>query len=97
MADLLKVLAVSGNTTQQEEKSDYHDVRYLTLTDIGGQSENRYYVSLAAQDANVDWHEGDYIMVELAFLAYKNRGQWRMSHHSDAMKVIEINSKQFKD
>ena len=94
MADLLRVLAVSGNTSQQEEKSDNHNVCYLTLTDVNGQSENRYYVSLAGQDANVDWQEDDRIMVELAFLAYRNQGQWYMSHRSDTMKVIDINCKQ---
>ena len=93
MADLLKVLAASGKTTQQGVKFDNHDVCYLTLTDIGGQSDNRYYVSLTGQDAIVNWQEGDYVMVELAFKAYKNQGQWFMSRRSDAMKVIDINCK----
>ena len=94
MAEILKILAVSRNNMQQRELSD-HDECYLTLTDAGGQSENRYYVSLTGPAANVDWQEDDRIMVELAFLAYKNQGQWCMSHRSDAIKLIDVNCKKF--
>ena len=66
------------------------DVRYLTLSDNNKNSENRYYVSLTGKDADIEWHEGDRIMVELSFLAYKQSGQWHMSNRSDAIDLIEV-------
>ena len=63
---------------------------YLTATDSGGSSENRYYVSVTGDAAKVDWQEGDRIMVELGLLAYNHGGQWHTSHSSDEMEFIEI-------
>jgi len=80
MREILKVLKAKGN----------QDVRFLTLTDCSGNSENRYYVCLTGKDARVDWQEGDRIMLELGIYAYYNKGQWHPCHHSDAVKLIEI-------
>ena len=45
MRDIFKVVDVKGN----------QDVRFLTLTDCSGNSENLYYVSLSGKNAEVDW------------------------------------------
>ena len=90
MANILQVLSVSDQVTVQDEVFGNHDERYLTLGNRNSASENRYYVSLSGQDAEIDWHAGDRVMVELSLVAYKHQGQWHISHPSDAMKLIEI-------
>lgn len=80
MREILQVLKAKGN----------QDVRFLTLTDCSGNSENRYYVCLTGLDARIDWQEGDRIMLELGICAYYHREQWYPSHRSDAVKLIEI-------
>ena len=80
MREILQVLKAKGN----------QDVRFLTLTECSGNSENRYYVCLTGKDARVDWQEGDRIMLELGIYAYYNKGQWHPCHHSDVVKLIEI-------
>jgi len=92
MATILQVMSVSGKTTVMDKVFENHDVRYLTLGNQNPASGNRYYVSLTGPDAEVDWQEGDSVMVELGFFAYKNKGQWHISHCSDAMNLIEIDS-----
>ena len=92
MTSILEVVSSSGKTTRQDDILGNQEVRFLTLTDWGGQSDNRYYVSLSGENAQIDWQEGDRIMVELGFLAYKHQGQWHISHPSDALKLIEISS-----
>ena len=82
---------------QVTEAKGSQEVRFLTLTDCSGNSENRYYVCLTGLDARVDWQEGDRIMMELSACAYYHRGQWYSCHRSDAVKLIEIgNSKDSK-
>ena len=92
MTSILEVVSSSGKTTRKDDILGNQEVRFLTLTDWGGQSDNRYYVSLSGENAQIDWQEGDRIMVELGFLAYKHQGQWHISHPSDALKLIEISS-----
>lgn len=92
MTSIIEVVSSSGKTTRQDDILGNQDVCFLTLTDKGGQSENRYYVSLSGQDAQIDWQAGDRVMVELSLVAYKHQGQWHISHSSDALKLIEIGS-----
>ncbi|MBR4387578.1 MAG: hypothetical protein IKT00_00125 [Prevotella sp.] len=80
MRDIFKVVDVKGN----------QDVRFLTLTDCSGNSENLYYVSLSGKNAEVDWQENDRIMLELGIYAYYNKGQWHICRQTDAVKLIEI-------
>lgn len=92
MATILQLLSSSGKAAIQDDINGNHDVRYLTLGDTNPASGNRYYVSLTGPDAVIDWQVGDSVMVELGFFAYKNKGQWHVSHRSDAMNLIEINT-----
>jgi hypothetical protein len=92
MTSILEVLSASGKTTIQDDILGNKEVLFLTLTDRGGQSDNRYYVCLSGKNAQRDWQAGDRIMVELGFLAYKHQGQWHISHPSDALDLIEISS-----
>ena len=92
MANILQVVSVSGKTTVPDEVLGNQDVRYLTLGDKNPASGNRYYVSIAGKDADVDWQEGDRIMVELFFCAYKTQGQWHMSNRSDSIQFVEIDN-----
>ena len=92
MATILSVLSASDKVTVPDEDIGNHDARYLTLGDRNPASGNRYYVSLTGQDAQIDWHVGDRIMVELAFVAYKQQGQWHMSHRSDSIKYVEMDN-----
>jgi len=97
MATIFKVISASNDISIQDEIMGCQDNRYLTLTETGEGSDNRYYVSLTGKAANVDWQEGDRIMVELNFIAYKNRGQWHSSHHSYAINLIEIENSHQKN
>ena len=90
MADIYIVKSVTEKQTLQDDISGNQVVRYLTLGDKNPASGNRYYVSLTGQDAEIEWHEGDSIMVELWFVAYKSHGQWHMSNRSDSIKLVEI-------
>ena len=90
MATILEVLSASGKTTVQDDLFGNHDVRYLTLGNINPASGNRYYISLSGKDAGIDWQEGDRIMVDLIFCAYKTQGQWHMSQRSDSIMLVEI-------
>lgn len=92
MTSVLEVVSSSGKTPRQDDILGNQEGCFLTLTDKGGQSDNRYYVSLSGQDAQIDWQEGDRIMVELSLVAYKHQGEWHISHPSDALKLIEISS-----
>lgn len=89
MASILQVLSASGKTTVQDEYGN-HDVRYLTLGDKKPVSGNRYYVSLSGKDADVELKEGDRIMLELCFCAYKINGRWHMSNNRNCIKFIEM-------
>ena len=92
MVSIFQVLSSGAKNTIQDEVYGNHDVRYLTLGDKNPASGNRYYVCLTGQDAQIDWHVGDRIMVELAFVAYKQQGQWHMSHRSDSIKYVEMDN-----
>ena len=93
MRDILVVLSASGKTTKPGEK--FEEECFLTLTDCYGDSANRYYVRLTGKPAEVDWQEGDRLMVDMHLHAYKHHGLWLPCHDSDAMKLIEIG--QIKD
>ena len=97
MLILFKVLSSSGKTTEQDDVYGNRDVRYLTLGHKNPGSGNRYYVRLSGKDADIEWQEGDAVMVELGFCAYKTRGQWHMSHRNDAMELIEIDTNSQRD
>lgn len=75
---------------QDDEVMGRQAVRYLTLTDKNGESENRYYVSLTGRDAETEWQAGDSLILELGFCAYKHGGQWHMSHRSDSIRFVEM-------
>lgn len=90
MSTVLQILSSSGRAARQDGVSEYQGTVYLTATDSGGRSENRYYVSVTGEAAKVDWQEGDRIMVELGLLAYNHGGQWHTSHSSDEMEILEI-------
>lgn len=90
MATVLKVLSASGQATIQDDLFGNQDVRYLTLGDKNPASGNRYHVSITGKDAEIEWHKGDSIMVELSFCAYKTHEQWHMSHRSDSINFVEI-------
>ena len=65
---------------------------YLTLSDKNDKSDNRYYVRLILDNAEVDWHVGDCLMVEISLCAYRNNGLWHMSKCSDLIELIEISN-----
>ena len=88
MRDILVVLSASEKTTKPNEK--FENERFLTLTDCYGNSANRYYVRLTGKPAEVDWQEGDRIMVDMHLHAYKNHGLWLPCHDSNALKLIDI-------
>ncbi len=90
MATVLKVLSASGQATIQDDLFGNQDVRYLTLGDKNPASGNRYHISITGKDAEIEWHEGDSIMVELSLCAYKTHEQWHMSHRSDSINFVEI-------
>ncbi|MBO5630475.1 MAG: hypothetical protein J5965_15535 [Aeriscardovia sp.] len=90
MATILKVLSVSNKNSIQDRVLGNQGKLYLTLADKDERSDNRFYVSLSGKDAFMDWQLGDRIMVELNFIAYKNKGQWHNSYASDAIEIIEI-------
>ena len=62
---------------------------YLTLSDKNDKSDNRYYVRLILDNAEVDWHVGDCLMVEISLCAYRNNGLWHMSKYSDSIEWVE--------
>ena len=86
MAKSLEVLAVSGKAAD----CHHQDRIYLTLTEPGGKSDNRYYVSLTGKEAALNWQKGDCILVDLGMCAYRNMGQWYVCCHPDAMELVEI-------
>ena len=92
MVTIFRVLSAGAKNTIQDDVYGNHDERQLILGDTNPASGNRYYVSLTGPDAVIDWQVGDSVMVELGFFAYKNKGQWHVSHRSDAMNLIEINT-----
>ncbi len=90
MAYIFIVLSSTAKMTLEDQMNGKLDVRYLTLSDNNKNSENRYYVSLTGKDAQIEWHEGDCIMVELSFLAYQQGGQWHVSNRSGSIDLIEV-------
>ena len=94
MAYIFIVLSSTAKMTLEDEMNGKLDVRYLTLAGINKNSENRYYISLTGKDAEIEWKEGDRIMAELWFVAYKSNGMWHMSNRSDSIKLIEIGNEQ---
>lgn len=90
MIDKLIIESSSDKTTVQDKLNGNQDVRYLTLRNPNKESNVRYYVSLTGKDADIEWQEGDHILVELSFCAYKAQGQWHLSNHWDSIKFIEI-------
>ncbi len=88
MAKSLEVLAVSGKAADCRHQNRI----YLTLSEPGGKSENRYYVSLTGKEATLDWQKGDCILVYFGLCAYKNMGQWYICHHPGALELIEISN-----
>ena len=97
MATILRIESASDKITQQDDVYRNRDVRYLTLVHKNPGSGNRYYVRLSGEDADIEWQEGDAVMVELGFCAYKTGGQWHMSHRNDAMELIEIDTNSQRD
>jgi hypothetical protein len=97
MATILIVESASGKTTVQDDVFGNHDVRYLTLEHKNSESGNRYYVSLTGEAADIEWQEGDSIMVELGFIAYKTGGRWHTSHHSNSIQFVETENVNIKD
>jgi hypothetical protein len=93
MVSILSVLSASGKTSVHDEFGGNHDERYMTLSNTNGNSDIRYYVSLSGKDADTEWQEGDRIMVDLAFCAYKSHGQWHMSHSRESIKLIDVDVK----
>ena len=93
MVSILNVLSSSGKTTVYDEFGENHDERYLTLINSNGDSDIRYYVSLSGKDAEIEWQEGDRLMVDLGFCAYKSHGQWHMSHNRESIKVVDVDFK----
>ena len=90
MAQLLIVKSASEIMTLEGEMGEKLYVRYLTLTDNNKKSENLYYFSVRGKDAEIEWHEGDCIMVELSFLAYQHGGQWHMGNRLNTLDLIEV-------
>ena len=90
MTSILEVLSASGKTTIQDDILGNHEVLFLTLTDRCGNSDNRYYVCLEGEKAQIDWQAGDRIMVELSLCAYKHGNQWHMAKLSDSIQLVEI-------
>ena len=81
--------------TCKKVKLDGHGgmtICYLTLGYINSQSDNRYIISLSGQEAAIDWHEGDRLMLNLSLCAYKTQDQWHLNTCADSLKLIEIES-----
>ena len=87
---IFKVLSASDKIVIQDEVLGNQNKRYLTLTDKGENSVNRYHFCLTGQDAEIEWKVGDYIMLELVFCAYKQGSQWQMPNRSDSVAFVEI-------
>lgn len=92
MVEILSVLSASNKVAVLDKEFGNHEVRYLTLGDINPASDNRYYVSLSGENADIEWQPGDRIMVELSLTAYKTQGQWHVCHCPDSINFIEINT-----
>ena len=90
MAQLFIVKSASEIMTLEDEMGEKLYVRYLTLTDNNKKSENLYYFSVRGKDAEIEWHQGDRIMVELRFVAYQQGGQWHMGNRSASVDLIEV-------
>lgn len=90
LAEIYFVKSASEKMTLDDEMGGKQAVRYLTATDRNAGSENLYYFSLTGEDAEIEWQEGDSLMLELRFCAYKTNGQWHMSHCLGSIKLIEI-------
>ena len=92
MAEIFVVKSSTEKQMLNDKLFGNQVVRYVTLTDKNPASENRYYVSLTGQNAEIEWHEGDKIMLELCFVAYKSNGHWYMGNSSDAIELVEFKS-----
>ena len=91
METIFQVLSSGSKNTIQDEVYGNHDERQLTLGDKNPASENRYYVCLSGENADIEWQPGDRIMVELSLTAYKTQGKWHVSHCPDSINLIDIN------
>ena len=89
MTSIFEVESASGITTIKDELGCNQDVRYLTLRNRNKGADARYYVSLMGKDADIEWQEGDLIMLELSFCAYKTHNHWHMSNRRDSISFIE--------
>lgn len=89
MVEILSVLS-STRSTEMDEEFGNQEVVYLTLGHTSPASGNRFYVRISGDDAHVDWHEGDKVMVELSLCAYKHQGHWHMSHHGNSLRFVEV-------
>lgn len=85
MVKTLTILDVKRPDDLYENRSEC----YLTLSDKNDKSDNRYYVRLILDNAEVDWHVGDCLMVEISLCAYRNNGLWHMSKCSDSIEWVE--------
>lgn len=89
MIVVLEVDSASGKTTVQGEFEGCMEVKFLTLKYPNSNSDVRFHVSVYGQDADVDWQEGDKLMLELRCPAYKHHNQWCVSHQADSVEFIE--------
>ena len=92
MRNIFEVESASGITTIQDELGCNQEIRFLTLRNRNKGSDTRYYVSLSGKDADIEWQEGDLMMLELCFCAYKTHGHWHMSNRRDSISFVEISN-----
>ena len=90
MLDFLEVETASGKTTVQDEFEGSMEVNFLTLKYPNANSDVRFHVSVYGQDADVDWQNGDKLMIELRCPAYKHHNQWHVSHQADSIRFLEF-------
>lgn len=90
MTSILEIVSSSGKTTIQDDILGNQEVCFITLTDKGGQSDNRYHVRLEGENAQIDWQAGDRVMVEFSLCAYKHGNQWHMAKCPDSIHFMEI-------
>ena len=85
MLKKLMILAVRRPEEQRGSESDC----YLTLSE-NTKSDNRYYVRLFYDIAEIDWQVGDIVMLEIGLCAYKTKGLWQLCIQSDSIELTEI-------
>ena len=90
MTKILNYLSSGDKMMRRDALKGVQAEQCLTLTDADPESDNRYFICLRGDAAEIDWQKGDALMVELALCAYKHGGQWHMATDQNSVELVEI-------